>query len=359
MKRAALLQLGGVHEEIVPSLVAALGPEWEVHAWITEACRTKKGDIFAEIPQPNLTVHYRTLNGHPAWDEMRAEVLAFAPDIIIAATFQNDGMAKFIDTLETPAVGVVHNLRMAGRVPQVMQMFGDGRCQPVVLADHVRAGFNRIHGHEMLDRIAVVEPVHWGTSGIPDMTCRRIAIPGGVNAANRDFDGLIRALGAGGLGQRLGDAGAAIEVLGGGPDRARLQDEVAQAGLADVMRFAPLAASGRVPYETYLGALRGAWALLPLIQLSKNDYRDFKITSAVTTAVGFGLPMVLDRWTASVYRAPCVVSDVSIAASLEALLDLSDTAHKTLRQDIKRYRTARLATNQTEMARALKAALKE
>ena len=351
--RAAILQTGGVHEEIVPSLVAALGPGWEVSAWLNDKCRASKGDIFAEVPSPSLTVHYRALDGHPAWETLREDVLAFRPDVVIAATFQREPLAQFIDSLDLPVLGVIHNLRKAAQAPTVAKLIESGRCQPIVLAEHVRAAFNRSSSGAFIDRIGVVDPVNWGLTGAPDPTCRRIAIPGGVNATNRDFGGLLAALGPGGLGRKMAAKGAVIDILGGGPDRARLQREAADSGLSELIRFAPLGASGRVHYSEYLHALRQGWALLPLIPLSKGDYRDFKITSAIPTAIGFGLPMVLDRWTASVYRAPCVTSDISVAAALEALLELSEADHDTLKLATCAYRAAALSRNRAEVARLL------
>lgn len=357
MRRAAILQPGGVHEEVVPSLVAALGPGWDVQAWLSEKCRATKGDLFAEIPAPSLTAHYRAFAGRAGWDGVRDEITAFAPEVIIAATFQLDGVADFVDSLRLPAIGVLHNLRKAGRATRVSDMIAQGRCQPLVLADHVRASYLRANGPDLIDRITVVEPVDWGPFGTSDGAVKRIVVPGGVNAENRDFDGLLDALSDTGMGQRMVAAGAVIEILGGGPDRVRLQSVVADRGLSNIVHFTPLGPSGRVPYGPYLAALRQAWALLPLIQLSKRDYRDFKITSALPTAVGFGLPVVLDHWTASVYRAPCVVADVPVAAALDALLSLDDAAHAALRARILAYREDRLGQNRAEMARALQTAL--
>ncbi|WP_224814989.1 hypothetical protein [Hasllibacter sp. MH4015] len=349
--RIAILQTGGVHEEIVPSLIEAIGPDARVAVWLNAKCRATRGDIFAEIPGLGAQVHDVRLEGQADWDALAREVHAFAPEIILVATFQRQGVAEFVAQFGKPVLGVIHNVPMALKSPLIATMIADGRCRPLTLAPHVAAHFHRSTKGAYIDRVGVVEPVHWG-SPAQAQGRRLIAIPGGVNATNRDFDGLMAAL-ADGLADDLAARDMALAILGGGPDRARLEAEVGRAGWQDIVRFAPLGPNGRVLYDAYLGTLRRAWALLPLIPLSKADYREFKITSAIPTAIGFGLPLPLDRWTSAVYRCPHIPALPDAAGSLRALVNLTETSHGALSDDIARSRQAALTRNRAEMARLL------
>ena len=350
-RRAAIIQTDGVHEEIISSLIHALGAGWEVAVYINQRCRDTRGDIFAQMPEVSAKIYYVAIENRPDWEALQNTIRAFAPDLVISSTFQRDGAAAFMDSFGVPVLGVVHNVAMARAAPFVSEMLDTGRAQALVLAPHVAAALNRATDGTMMDRIGVIEPVYWGADLAQANDKRRIAVPGGVNAANRDFPSLINALSDPTRARAMADAGVVIEVLGGGPDRATIADEVAKRGLDPLITFAPLGPNGRVHYDAYFKALRQSWAILPLIPLEKADYRLFKITSAVPTSVGFGLPIVLDRWTASVYRNPALPAAGPVAASLDALCDMDSAHHGALTHDIRVYRDAALTRNRDEMAR--------
>jgi hypothetical protein len=203
-----------------------------------------------------------------------------------------------------------------------------------------------------MDRIAVVEPVFWGDPDAiqtPVFDPRHVIVPGGVNFAARDFKGVIDALERGHA-RRMRDAGIHLQVIGGGPDRAALEQLIADCNLADVIGLLPLGPTGRVPYDAYVAALKRAWAIYPLLPLGWPPYRDHKITSAIPTAVGFSLPVVLDRWTDSAYRVPAVVSAASIAAALDAIIGLDSTQRADLVGEVRAYRAAARGRNKHELA---------
>lgn len=69
--------------------------------------------------------------------------------------------------------------------------------------------------------------------------------------------------------------------------------------------------------------------------------------------MGFGVPMSRDRWTASVYRCPCVEAIPTVEASLRALADLSDADHRALSALLPPTETRPFCAIELPMARML------
>ncbi|WP_439140351.1 hypothetical protein [Roseicyclus sp.] len=356
-RKVAILELTGVHEEVIPSLVDAVPSGVTVDVFVNARCRDIRGDIFREIKGFTANVRYLEIAKAIDWVKLGRDIDGGGYEALIISTFQIEGVALWARERKPAVIGVVHNPTLFQKSAASTTALAEGRISTIVLAPHVAARFNAMtHGAHM-DAIGVIEPVFWGEGArawARSDSPKQVIVPGGVNFSARDFEGLLDALEPSRV-AAMRHAGIALQIIGGGPDRAKLEEQVTERGLEDVVGLLALSASGRVPYDAYVAALIQAWAIYPLLPLEWPPYRDYKITSAIPTAIGFGLPVVLDRWTASAYRVPALISDASIATALDALIALSPDRHAQLVDEILRYGTEARARNRIEMARLIAA----
>jgi hypothetical protein len=158
---------------------------------------------------------------------------------------------------------------------------------------------------------------------------RRIVVPGGVNFTSRDYVQVLDVLRD--LWSQVDPASFQIIIAGGGKDRARLEEIVAERGLGGQFFFTPVDESGYVPGTRYYRQLHAAHFLLPLIPPTAAAFRSWKITSAIPTSLGLGLPLIVDRWTQTVYDLPAVgYPGSSIRDGLLRALTMTDDEHAEL-----------------------------
>lgn len=354
-RSVAIVELTGVHEEIIPSLVDALPEGTRADVFVNARCRSVRGDIFSQIGPLSAQVQYIEIAKAIDWVELGRRIDAGGYDALIISTFQIEGVALWAAARDLPVIGVVHNPKIFLNSPACKGALIEGRLRTIVLAPHVAARFNTMtHGAHM-DAISVIEPVFWGERAAAQAqttTQKRVIVPGGINFAARDFDGLLAALDPARI-AIMQDAGVTLQIIGGGPDRAKLEDALDVRGLRNIVSLLALSDTGRVPYDAYVAALEQAWAIYPLLPLSWPPYRDYKITSAIPTAIGFGLPFVTDRWTASAYRVPALIADASTHAALDALIGLSSAQHSDVVRELSDYRAAARLRNRAEMSRLM------
>lgn len=356
-KSVAILELTGVHEEIIPSLVDALPEGTVARVFVNRRCLEMRGDLFVEIDGLCCDVEYVEINKAIDWVQLGRRIDTEGFDALIISTFQIEGVALWADQRALPVLGVVHNPTLFLNSDACKTALTAGEVQSIVLAPHVAARFNALTRGAHIDAIGVAEPVFWGEIGeCPSQLTgpKHVIVPGGVNFAVRDFEGLLASLDTDRL-ANLRRAGIVLQIIGGGPDRDTLHRLISERGVDDVITLLPLAASGRVPYAAYISALRTAWAIFPLLPLNWAPYREYKITSAIPTAIGFGLPVVLDRWTAHAYRVPALVTDGSIGAALDSLIMLTPKARTALVNETKAYGLQARQRNRRELARLLSA----
>jgi hypothetical protein len=353
--RCAILQFEGVHEEVVPSLALAMNSAGlNCHSIVNRRCVDRRGDVFAEVGRDLGTVEYAALEGRPDWGSLETAVAAGNYSVLLFSTFQRDSVANFARRLDLPTIGVVHNPKLFLNSKSCMELLAAGKLRLVCMAPHVAAFLIQRLPKRFLDRVGVVEPVFWRERPEISATVRatermRVAIPGGVKFATRDYKGLLRVLQQG----KSTASALVFNVLGGGRDRPALEEMIRDAGLSDSFVFAPLGEKGQVHYRAYYEHLEQSDVLLPLSPLGFIPYREHKITSAIYTAVGFDLPVVLDRWTSQVYRAPALVSDSSIAAAIEAIAGMTSAELDSHRQRVAAYRNSRMEENACDARRLL------
>ncbi len=356
IRRCAIVQLEAVHEEIIPSIVRALNSlDIVPDVFINQRCKFLRGDIFNELPDLELNLNYISVEGRQDWITLSDRLKSSKLDCVILSTYQREGIAAWAAGLDLPIIGFVHNAHMFLNAPQCLKSFQQNKTQLLTLAPHVCAYLNQRTSFELIDRTGVLESIYWGeklpSQSSPESTDNslNVAIPGGVSFKSRSFQLLIDVLSE----PKAWNRPLKFHVLGGGADRKTLEQLIKERNLSDFMYCAPLGENDRVMYDDYISGLQNSHILHPLAPLAFGPYREYKITSAIPTAVGFGLPVILDRWTARVYRAPSIETDVDLAASIQMLSNLTDELLLRARDSIVEYRKDMLARNTFELARIL------
>ncbi|MDJ0554514.1 MAG: FkbM family methyltransferase [Microcoleaceae cyanobacterium MO_207.B10] len=355
-RRCAIFQFEAVHEAVIPTLVYVFNQNGYIpHIYINARCESQRGDIFSQMSALDFELYYWKIDNRQDWEELTEKARHQDIEFICLSTFQSDGIAKWADQVGKPIIGVIHNVNLFLASEHCHKVFASGKLQVLTLGHHVAVFLHQRIDKELTDRVGVIEPVFWGGNFGENRTSlnqeKIVAIPGGVNFKTREYSTLLAVLEDQGLRKDIN--GLVFKVLGGGSDRTILEQEVAERGLESHILFAPLSPSGMVLYKDYFTALQSATFLYPLAPLSFYHYREHKITSAITTALGFNLPIVLDRWTARTYRVPALVSDATVAASVACLVAVEETEITAKRQAMIDYYHASLMEGTEELKRII------
>ncbi|HSV40502.1 MAG TPA: FkbM family methyltransferase [Nocardioidaceae bacterium] len=355
--RAAVVQQEAVHEEVVPSVFhALLANDLEPTAFLNKRIRARS-DLFSAFTSYADRVDYVDFEGPADREAMAAVAKQF--DLLVMNTFQRDHHAALVSMAGVPTVGVVHNPLMLLESPACLDLIRSGQVVPVTLAPHVTE-WMMAHDQRLFANTRTIATWMWDMPAGVDLTSgprRRITIPGAVEFYNRDYAAVLDALPA--LVDEHGYGSFDIAIVGGGSDRAKLEEMVAARGLEEVFWFAPLdAETGFVPTEVFFAELARSSFLLPLLPESRRDYRAWKITLAISNSIGFNVPAIVDRWTALVYDLPSVDYPAGqLARGLTRALTMSDTEVEQLRADLSRHRSKVVESSTAEMGRAVQGAL--
>ena len=355
-RRCAIFQFEAVHEETIPTLVYALNQNgYMPYVYVNARCEIQRGDIFSQIATLDFELYYWRLDSRQDWERLTEKARHQDIEFICISTFQSDGIAKWADQVGKPIIGVIHNVNLFLASEHCRTVFASGKLQVLTLAHHVAVFLHQRIDKELTDRVGVIEPVLWGGNFGENRASlnqeKIVAIPGGVNFKTREYSTLLAVLEDQGLRKDIN--GLVFKVLGGGSDRTILEQEVVERGLSSRILFAPLGPSGMVFYKDYFTALQGATFLYPLAPLSFYHYREHKITSAIPTALGFNLPIVLDRWTARTYRIPALISDATVAASVAYLIEVGEREIRAKRQTMADYYRVSLMEGIEELKRLI------
>jgi FkbM family methyltransferase len=349
-----VVELMGVHDEVMPSLFDMLIANGVEPTGFLNQRLGDRGDVFGRFTSYGDRVNYCPLTSPDEWDALLAEVRDF--DLLVMNTYSQFGHAKFAKATGLPAIGVVHNPKLV--LSRRACVFGiqSGRVTPVTLAPHVTS-WMMAEAPELFSHAATLGTWMWEMPEVRKSEPpkrRRIAVPGGVSFGKRDFPLVVDTLP--GLIDRFGADRFEIAVVGGGSDRAKLEDLVAERGLGDVFDFAPLdPATGAVPSHEYYPRVAGSTLLLPLLPERLASYRVSKITAAVSSSIGFTVPSIIDRWTSTVYDLPGVTYPLgSLADGLARAVEMSDDELEAIRQRLARRRATMIERATAEMGEALR-----
>jgi FkbM family methyltransferase len=336
--RAAVVELQTVHEEVLPavsSVLRACGVEPTL--FLNDRIRRLRGDLFSTIAGFDIHVRYRHVrNRFDRW-RLQSEVEDF--DLVVVNTFQTDAAASWAIGTGRPILGLVHNPWHFLKSDYCVKAVRTGRAAVMTLAPHATMWLTA-RDPTVADRVATITDFRWPlpvTERVAEQR-QRVTVPGAVNFTIRDHQSLLRALPK--VVEALPEGAFEIAVVGAGPDRAALERVVTDAGCAELFTFAPLDPLTRtVSNATYFRELSSSTFVLPLLPDSFNHGRTHKITSAIPTSVGFGIPAVLDRWTADVYQIPNVTyANGEIADGLVRALSMDEPRYADLRAELEAAR---------------------
>ena len=303
MPVACAFQMEAVHEDLMGGMLRALREiGYDVHAFVNERVRASRGDFFDTVKLDDVRISYSKMDGRAAWDALASEVKRAQPSVVFFNTFQRDGIARWAEGFGVPILGVVHNPFLFRESEACVELAGRGRVEAFGLAPHVvrtlEAEVAPLRG-----RTHLYLPYEWMPSGSDEyQTPRdlvRIVIPGAVDYSNRAFEPMIDHL-------RRADLHHVRDhqfiIAAGGPDRQRLEGEVADAGLSNQFEFLALdGTTGRVPHSEYLRALYRSHAVLPLLPVDRKDYLTSKITTGIAAAIGTGRPIIAPASVGAAY----------------------------------------------------------
>lgn len=356
MRRCAILQLEARHEETLPSMIlAANRAGWFPHVLVHHRCKRRRGDIFLQVPGLKAEVSYCNFGGDDGEGEIsevgqRALRRIEEPDIdfVLMNSFNRERGCLWARGIQKPVLAVVHNIDHLLGDAFSSGALRDPCFQFIALGPHVASELIARLGKTEMDRIDVIEPCVWS---VPDPLPkggepRRIAIPGAISTRTRDYPGLLNAVAA----NPAAYAGLRFVLGSGGKDREGIEAEVRARGLTDNFEFLPLLGD-QVSHEDYFRSLRDAQAILPLMPQDFDQYQRVKITSSVSSSVGFAVPMVMDRWSRHCYRAPMLVSDMWLEATLEMMRGVSEAELDAVRTALMAYRRQAIAENTRAFAR--------
>lgn len=355
--RAAIVQMEGVHEDCIPALAHLLRANGvDPTVFLSRRIRRRRGNIARQFPALRGRMNYRGTTTRPQRDALLEELTDF--DLLVFNTFQAPGVTRFARRAGLPVLGTVHNPHIFLDGPDGIDMLREGSAQVVTLAPHVtnwlREHDDRLFADAGTITMAFPEPPSLPGAPATDPTGgRRVTVPGAVNFRARDYPAIVAALPA--ILGNVDRARVEIGVVGGGPDRAVLEEMVADAGLSDVFAFAPLDDTGFVRSPDYYRELRASTFLMPVLPEGVAAFRTTKITSSVPTSVGLGVPAVLDSWTAEVYGLPSLRYPAGgMTDGLARALAMPDDELGRLRDDLAAHRDQVFASAVSETGRALR-----
>ena len=358
-KFAAILQLEGVHEEVIPSVVNALALNgYRSKIFMNEVILQNREDIFAHLPQFDAEYHYVPIKTVQDWKTLENTVKGDPEiDLVFFNTFQRKGGANLAKHIDKPTIGIVHNPSFFNQAHPWVKDMDMSKVSLLTLASHATSEMIKVNPAKYANT-GTISPYYWGfptdIMRLGDFEKRRrLIIPGSVNFANRDYSVVFSAV------KNMVKTGlmpiGVICIIGGGPHREKFEKSIIEEGLSDWFDFAPLnAKTGYVTHEDYFKELQRANFILPILPLAKTDYRTYKISASISTAAGYSIPPILDRWTAMAYAIPGIIYDQGdLTSGLKRAMTLTPREYVQLRSEVQDYRTNALKKNGGEINRLI------
>jgi len=347
-------QFGAVHEDLSGGFFKVFSElNMTSRGYFNQRIRDSKGDFFELFPYPGAEISYPSMVGRPAWDAIVENVKAEDPKVLFFNTFQRGNIFKWAEQFNLPTLGVVHNARKFARDEVCVSMAQDERYEAFCLSPHVADKLV-----ELVPGLAGRTHVHYPYAWMPEgadryetgRDCLDIVIPGAVTFMNRDFEGLLDYL------EADGDNASRpfrLSILAGGPDRGRLEEEIANRKLDRFFNLAPLdPETRRVPHPYVLRKLYTCDAILPLLPAGRQDYLTSKVTTGIMTALGIARPIIAPPAVGKAYGFTPIELPADRPFDLTSA-DLSEATLADRRRESLEIREKGLADNHTSLKRVL------
>ena len=330
----AIIQIEGFHEEVLPSCIYylnALGISPSV--FVNVLCE-KRGNIFNSLyGELDFSINYLPLESENDLNKLKKILLSEKFEVLLATTFQRDKVGELVSQVGLPFIGIVHNPKIFFQQEKCIKALNQLPSTLLTLGRHVTA-FMILHKREFFGRVRTISGGYWGSLDVADIKIdlgkKIFAVPGYVSFRNRNYSLLLDISKE--LKKDTNYKNIMFYILGGGNDRKKLEHQFKKSGNAEHIQFAKVdPETGFVKYDEYIMRLRESHFLLPLFPNELGDYRNYKISSVITTALGFGIPVLQDHWTEEVYRLPNPPYADSLSLSVSKAMALNNDDYMALR----------------------------
>lgn len=353
MRKCLIVQFEPRHEEVIPSVIAACNAAgYRPTVVLNRRIRRIRGDVFKLVKGGEADIRYDRTNGDVAdgavnWDELLGDDV----DFVVLNTFNRPKAAHWARNCGKPVIALVHNSDQFMGDPVFHEALERPDFAAMTLAPHVTSELlSRLNGRH-IDKFGLLTYCVFSDTPVPyaPPKLRKVVVPGNMSLRSRNYMGLIEALSAHpGRWDNL-----TFEFPSSGADRDQIESEIQKHGLGSRMHILPAGAMGEVPHEQVYESFRSATLFHPLIPDGFAQYQRTKITSTASMSVGFGVPLIMDRWSEACYRFPMLVSDNTMAASLDRLSSVSDAELLGINSMLSAYRGHMMKTSGREMARLI------
>ena len=306
MRKCAILQFEAVHEITIPFVVDILNKlGWEPDVYINDRCLVR-GDLFQLSPNLQCSIKYVPVASPQDWRDIESGLTNSNYEFVFSNTCQLPGTIKFLNSINLPTLGLVHNAELFLKNEEGVGFAKKRDVHLYTLWDHISAKLRSGLPHRS-DNICTLRQSYV----VADEKCRfgapvvndeiKIAVTGAIDGKIRDLSSLVN------LGKLSSMAGTTVKILvcGGGPDRETVLNEIRDQGYANNFEFIDLDEERNlVPYDAYFKELAKVDFIATMLPARQRSYLEYKITSGILTALGMGIPLIMDKGTSCVYDLP-------------------------------------------------------
>ena len=353
MRKCLIVQFEPRHEEVLPSVIAACNfAGYRPTVLLNRRIKRVRGDIFQLVQGGVADIRYQSLSPDQDaeavdWDRELADDI----DFVIVNTLNRPKVANWAKRCGKPVIALIHNVDQFMKNPKFTDLLGRPDFVFMTLGMHVTSALNARTDGKYIDKFGFLAP--YVLTDTPQdyhvSTPRKVVVPGNLTLRSRNYLGLIDALSA----HPARWENLVFEFPSSGDSRDLVADAIAENKLSHKITILPAGANNEVPHEDVFNCFRSATFFHPLIADGFAQYQTIKITSTTSMSVGFGVPMIMDRYSESCYRFPMLVSDHSIEATLDRLSTAEEQELMDISAKLTAYRTDMTVRSGRDMARMI------
>tara|TARA_R110002049_G_scaffold10127_3_gene50463 strand:+ start:172257 stop:173330 length:1074 start_codon:yes stop_codon:yes gene_type:complete len=324
MRKCLIVQFEPRHEEVIPSVIAACNAAgYRPTVLLNRRIRRIRGDIFDQVQGGDADIRYQPLSPDKDdeatdWDSLLSDDV----DFVLLNTMNRPKVARWAKRCGKPVIALVHNVDQFMSGPEYTALLERANFAVMTLGLHVMTALNASTDGKFADKIGLLAP-YVLTDTPPDYSVsspRKVVVPGNLTLRSRNYLGLIAALSS----HPRRWENLVFEFPSSGADRDRVAAAIAENKLDHKMTILPAGQLNEVPHKDVFDSFRSATFLHSLIAEGFAQYQRIKITSTTSMSVGFGVPVIMDRYSESCYRFPMLVSDNTVEETLDRLSEVTE-----------------------------------
>jgi hypothetical protein len=353
MRKCLIVQFEPRHEEVIPSVIAACNAAgYRPTVLLNRRIRRVRGDIFDLVKGGEADISYQALSPDQDTDGLDwNDVLSDDIDFVLLNTMNRTKVANWAKKCGKPVIALVHNVDQFMKNTQYTDLLDRPDFAFLTLGLHVTSALNASTDGKYIDRFGLVAPYVMSDTA-PKYSIsnpRKVVVPGNLSLRSRGYMGLIDALAA--HPKRWDNL--VFEFPSSGADRDQVAAAITENNLDHQIKILPVGAQNEVPHKDVFESFRSATFFHSLIAEGFAQYQRIKITSTTSMSVGFGVPMIMDRYSEACYRFPMLVSDCNIEATLDRLSTVEDEELMQINVGLTAYRKQMLERSGQDLARLI------